>query len=282
MNKETLKSLKDLMKLAIKEDIGKGDITTEAIVSKKANAVATIVAKDAGRICGIDVVNEFFKFYDKKIDVKCLKKDGEVILVGDEVIRLEGNARSILSVERIVLNFLQRLSGVTTKTKQYVDIISEYKVKLLDTRKTIPGFRLLEKYAVKTGGGKNHRKGLYDMFLIKDNHIEAAGSIKKAVKAVKKKKMKIEVETKSLDQVKEAVKEDVNMIMLDNMSIDEIEIAVKMIREANKKIKIEASGGININNIEEIAKCGVDFISVGTDLTLSAKALDFSLNIEVR
>ncbi len=270
------------MKLAIKEDIGKGDITTEAIVSKKANAVATIVAKDAGRICGIDVVNEFFKFYDKKIDVKCLKKDGEVILVGDEVIRLEGNARSILSVERIVLNFLQRLSGVTTKTKQYVDIISEYKVKLLDTRKTIPGFRLLEKYAVKTGGGKNHRKGLYDMFLIKDNHIEAAGSIKKAVKAVKKKKMKIEVETKSLDQVKEAVKEDVNMIMLDNMSIDEIEIAVKMIREANKKIKIEASGGININNIEEIAKCGVDFISVGTDLTLSAKALDFSLNIEVR
>ena len=282
MNKETLKSLKDLMKLAIKEDIGKGDITTEAIVSKKANAVATIVAKDAGRIRGIDVVNEFFKFYDKKIDVKCLKKDGEVILVGDEVIRLEGNARSILSVERIVLNFLQRLSGVTTKTKQYVDIISEYKVKLLDTRKTIPGFRLLEKYAVKTGGGKNHRKGLYDMFLIKDNHIEAAGSIKKAVKAVKKKKMKIEVETKSLDQVKEAVKEDVNMIMLDNMSIDEIEIAVKMIREANKKIKIEASGGININNIEEIAKCGVDFISVGTDLTLSAKALDFSLNIEVR
>ncbi len=282
MDKKLLKSVKAIIKIALEEDIGKGDITTNSTIKKTAKAKALIRIKEQGVLCGIEVAEQVFKEHDKKIKFTKTKNDGDILEKGDIVAKVEGNARSILSCERIALNFLQRLSGVATTTKQYTEILKQYKTKLLDTRKTIPCYRLLEKYAVKTGGGVNHRIGLYDMYLIKDNHIKSCGSIGKAItKAIKDKKIKktkIEVETKNIDEVKEALMHDIDVIMLDNMSFDEIEIAVSLIKKANNKIKTEASGGININNIEEFAKIGVNFVSIGTALTLSSKAIDFSLD----
>ena len=225
-----------------------------------------------------------YESVDKKIKFNTEKKDGDIIRKDDIIAQVQGNARSILKAERVALNFLQHLSGISTQAFKFNKLASTYKAKVLDTRKTTPGWRTLEKYAVKTGNGVNHRFGLYDMVLIKDNHIAVAGSIKKAIVAAKKKRkrgVKIEVEIKTLDQVKEAIKEKPDIVMLDNLSLDEMEIAIDWIRKHDKKIKIEASGNVTLESVEEIAKTGVDFISVGSALTLSSPALDISLDIEI-
>jgi nicotinate-nucleotide pyrophosphorylase (carboxylating) len=273
-----------ILKKALEEDIGKGDITSEAIVPPRKTATALVKAKQNGVLCGIYFAQEVFKAVDKKIKFKTEKKDGDIIRKDDIIAEVTGNARSILKAERVALNFLQHLSGISTQAFKLNKLASVYKAKVLDTRKTTPGWRTLEKYAVKTGQGENHRFGLYDMILIKDNHITVAGSIKKAISLAKKKRkkgVKIEVEVKTLSQVKEAIKEKPDIIMLDNLSLDEMEIAVDWIRKHDKKIKIEASGNVTLESVEEIAKTGVDYISVGSALTLSADALDISLDVEI-
>ena len=273
-----------ILKKALEEDIGKGDITSEAIVPPRKTATALVKAKQNGVLCGIYFAQEVFKAVDKKIKFKTEKKDGDIIRKDDIIAEVTGNARSILKAERVALNFLQHLSGISTQAFKLNKLASVYKAKVLDTRKTTPGWRTLEKYAVKTGQGENHRFGLYDMILIKDNHITVAGSIKKAISLAKKKRkkgVKIEVEVKTLSQVKEAIKEKPDIIMLDNLSLDEMELAVDWIRKHDKKIKIEASGNVTLESVEEIAKTGVDYISVGSALTLSADALDISLDVEI-
>jgi nicotinate-nucleotide pyrophosphorylase (carboxylating) len=220
---------------------------------------------------------------DDKIGFKVLILDGEKVKSGDIVAEVEGKASSILTSERTALNFLQRMSGIATLTNKFVEEVNHTKAKILDTRKTVPGLRLLDKEAVRLGGGKNHRIGLFDMFLIKDNHIEIAGSITNAVKACRKfqqnknPNLKIEVETKNLEEVKEALTCDVDIIMLDNFGTEMMKKAVAII---NGKCLVEASGNINLDNVKEVAETGVDFISVGA-LTHSVKALDISLEVEL-
>jgi len=270
--------IKHLIKLAIEEDIKTGDITSNNIIPKDKQATAVITSKEQGIISGLEIAELTYKEIDKDLSFEKKVEDGNKVDNKEVIAIIKGNARSILSGERIVLNFLSHLSGVSTTTRKYVDKIRNYKTKILDTRKTTPGFRALQKYAVKIGGAENHRQGLYDMVLIKDNHIKVNGSIKQAVQNIKEKidpKIKIEVETENLQQVKEALETDINMIMLDNMSLEDMKKAVELI---NNKFKIEASGGITLNNIEEIAKIGVDYISVGS-LTHSFKRLDLSMNI---
>ena len=277
MNEQIIK----LIKFALREDIGPGDITTEAIIPRAQKAHAVIIAKEAGVIAGLDVAREVFRQVDEKIKVAFKVRDGEKVKKGKIIAVLSGPARGILTGERVALNFLQHLSGIATLTRKFKNQISKIKnkVKILDTRKTIPGMRSLEKYAVKAGGGVNHRFGLYDAILIKDNHIKIAGGIKKAVEGIRgryKAKRAIEVEAKTLEEVKEAIRAEVDRILLDNMNIKTLRQAVELCKKA--KIETEASGGVSIENVRAIAKTGVDFISVGA-LTHSAKALDISLKI---
>ena len=274
-----LNEIKPLIDLALKEDIGKGDITTDNIIPKDKKSEAEIIAKEDGVVCGLDVVRFVYKTIDPNIYFMKKTKDGEKVRVGQKIAVIKGNARSILSGERIVLNFLSALSGTSTTTRRYVDKIKKYNAKILDTRKTIPGFRILQKYAVSIGGAKNHRMGLYDMVLIKDNHIEANGGIANSVANIRKKipkNIKIEIEAENLEQVKEALEAKVDWIMLDNMSIEDMKKAIKLI---NGRTKIEASGGITLDNIEEVAKTGVDYISIGA-LTHSFNKIDFSMVIK--
>jgi nicotinate-nucleotide pyrophosphorylase (carboxylating) len=270
--------IRHLIELALSEDIGKGDLTSEATIEEDLKAKGIIVAKKEGVIAGLEIAKMVFHQLDPHLVFESSFKDGNKVNKGEEVATLKGQVKSILSVERTALNFLQRLSGIATLTSKYLEKIKDTQVKILDTRKTTPGLRALEKYAVKMGGGENHRMGLFDMILIKDNHIKAVGNISKAIQRAKNKcpHEKIEVETKNLEEVKEATSSGADWIMLDNMSIEEMKKAVKMIRSSQKEIKIEASGRIDLNNVREVALTGVDFISVGT-LTHSAPALDFSL-----
>jgi nicotinate-nucleotide pyrophosphorylase (carboxylating) len=274
-----LNEIKPLIDLALKEDIGKGDITSNNIIPKDKKAEAEIIAKEDGIICGLDVIRMVYKTIDPNIYFMKKVRDGEKVRVGQKIVTIKGNARSILSGERLVLNFLSALSGTATTTRRYVEKIRKYKTQILDTRKTIPGFRILQKYAVSVGGAENHRMGLYDMVLIKDNHIETNGGLKSAVEEVRKKiskNVKIEVEVETLKQVEEALESKADWIMLDNMSVENMKKAVKII---GKKAKIEASGGITIDNLEEVAKVGVDYISVGA-LTHSFTKIDFSMVIK--
>jgi nicotinate-nucleotide pyrophosphorylase (carboxylating) len=272
-----------LVKLALAEDIGPGDITTKAVIPDKQKAEAAILAKEAGMIAGLAIAQEVFKHIDKKIKFVPKVKDGAAVKKGKVVAVLSGPARGILTGERVALNFLQHLSGIATLTRKFKDKIKT-RVKILDTRKTIPGMRALEKYAVAAGGGCNHRFGLYDAILIKDNHIKLAGGIEKAVmaakasKALKAKRAEkgIEVEAKGISEVKAAIKARADRILLDNMSVRTLRQAVKLCKKA--RIETEASGGVNLNNVRAIAKTGVDYISIGA-LTHSAKALDISLKI---
>ncbi len=261
---------------SLKEDIGSGDITSESIFSVKDKNPFTLISKENGIICGLPLVKIIFNYLNKDIIIKYFKSDGDEVYRGDEILTIEGCIIDILKGERVMLNFLQRLSAIATKTNKYVKIASKYGVKILDTRKTTPLWRELEKYAVRIGGGSNHRMGLYDMALIKDNHIDACGSIKNAVERVKKSacNVKIEVEVRNFDELKEALEvEGIDIIMLDNMSPSEIKKAVEIIKG---RVKLEASGGINLSNVEEYAKTGVDFISIG-ELTHSIEAFDLSL-----
>jgi nicotinate-nucleotide pyrophosphorylase (carboxylating) len=267
----------DSVILALREDVGKGDITTDSIVSPDAKASAKIVVKENGIICGLSIARLVFQSVDKNIEFSDRVKDGEAVKKGTAVASVRGPARGILTAERTALNFLQRLSGIATLTNKFVKAAGK-KVKILDTRKTTPGLRVLEKYAVKIGGGFNHRIGLFDAVLIKDNHITAAGGLKKAVGLAKKRYNIIEVEAKTIGQVKEALESGVSRIMLDNMRIPDIKRSVQLIRRSKNKIEIEVSGGVALKNIRSIAGTGVDYISIGA-LTHSAPALDISLKV---
>jgi len=270
-----------LIKLAIAEDVGSGDITTRAIVPKDQKAKAEAKAKENGIICGQAVAAEVFRHIDPRIKYSAKAKDGTFVTKGKVIAVISGPARGILTGERVALNFLQHLSGIATLTRNFKLQISNLKNKtqILDTRKTIPGLRVLEKYAVKMGGGLNHRMGLYDAVLIKDNHIGIAGGIRRAVEGVRRRygaKKAIEVEARTVGEVKEAIKAGVARILLDNMNIRTLKEAVKLCKKAG--IKTEASGGVNLNNVRAIAGTGVDYISIGA-LTHSARALDISLDI---
>lgn len=271
MDKNTTRRI---VRTALEEDIGPGDITTDAVIGADISAVAELRAKEDCVICGLDVAGEVFLVLDDKMKFRRLAKDGDEVKSGHVLAEITGNARALLTGERTALNFLQRLSGIATKTHELSEKIKKHGVKLLDTRKTTPGLRELEKYAVRTGGGQNHRFGLFDGVLVKDNHIRLTG-ISKAVKDAKGTGKKVEVEAGSLEDVKEAVEAGADIIMLDNMSLEEMRDAVKLI---GKKAVIEVSGSVDEGNIEEIAKLDVDWISMGK-LTHSVKAVDIGMYI---
>ena len=260
------------------EDIGSGDITTLALVPAAAKTNAIIHAKDNGILAGIDVARRVFELLDKDIQFDAKLADGAALTNGSIIAEIKGNAQAILTGERLALNLLQHLSGVATSTHKLSAIAAPFGAKLVDTRKTTPGMRLLDKYAVKAGGGANHRLGLYDAMLIKDNHIQVAGGITEALNRAHdyaSHMTKIEIEVESLAGVKEALAGKADVIMLDNMSIADMTEAVKII---NKQAVVEASGGISEATVAEVAKTGVDVISVGA-LTHSVKALDISMDI---
>jgi nicotinate-nucleotide pyrophosphorylase (carboxylating) len=271
-------AVKRIIQSAIEEDLGSGDLTTDAIVSPGANGKATLVAREELVLAGLPVFEMVFITMSPEIETDEYYRDGDIVPAGKSVCVLQGPLSSILKGERTALNFLQRMSGIATLTRQYVQKAGFSKVKVLDTRKTVPGLRVLDKYAVRIGGGFNHRFGLFDAVLIKDNHIAVAGSITRAVELAKKnipRTVSVEVEVEDLAGVMEAVKTGVDTILLDNMQPEEIKRAVELVKG---RTVLEASGGINLDTIEDVAKTGVDFISIGA-LTHSARAADFSLEI---
>jgi nicotinate-nucleotide pyrophosphorylase (carboxylating) len=276
----------ELIDRALAEDLGAGDITTDSIVPPDLVSTAFLFSKANGVLAGIDVFTRVFQRLDCSLEVNTFYQDGQDLLEGHKVAEITGPVISILKGERTALNFLGRMSGIATKTHQYTDLVKDYNVKILDTRKTLPTMRHLDKYAVRMGGGSNHRFGLYDMILIKDNHIAVAGGIRIAVERVIeylgdcRQKTKIEVECKSFDEVLEAIYLPVDIIMLDNMDIGEIErsvgVARKVAIETGKRVRLEVSGNVNAKNVRAVAETGVDYISVGA-LTHSAPSHDFSL-----
>ncbi|MBI3123930.1 MAG: carboxylating nicotinate-nucleotide diphosphorylase [Ignavibacteriales bacterium] len=271
--------VKHLIQLALKEDIGKCDITSELIIPKNSVGTASIIAKESGIICGLQIANQICKTVDKKLSFAALSKDGDRVAASQKIATINGPLKSLLTAERTILNFLQRMSGIASETNKYAAALRRTNTKLLDTRKTVPGHRVLDKYAVKVGGGVNHRIGLFDMILIKENHIAAAGSITEAVKRAslnKPKNMKVEVEVTNLKEVEETLTQNVDIIMLDNMTTSQIKKSLHVIKG---KCKTEASGGITLKNIRQIAKTGVDYISVGA-ITHSVKALDIAMYIQ--
>ncbi len=288
MNYAKTPETKNIILKALREDIGKKDITTAMIIPKDKRVKAALLAKENCTICGIALAGEIFKTQDKGIKFKSVFSDGQKIKNGQIIAYIEGKARSILAAERVALNFLSLLSGIATKTRTYTDKVKPFKVKILDTRKTIPGLRELEKYAVRIGGGFNHRFSLDEMILIKDNHLivscamRPAQCIKKIIKNIKKKlskNIKLEIEVKNLKEFQEALRENPDIIMLDNMKISDIKKAVALERNTHDAIRttlIEASGGITLKNIRKIASCGVDMISIGA-LTHSVSSVDISL-----
>lgn len=273
-------TIDEIVKQALLEDLGDGDHTSLATIPNNATGQAQLIAKQNGILAGIDVATKVFKAVDPGLKITTYKKDGVIIREGDIVLLVEGKAQSILSAERTALNFIQRMSGIATYTYKMVRKLEGLKTKILDTRKTTPVNRVIEKLAVKIGGGENHRFGLYDMVMIKDNHVDFAGGIKHAIEATNKylndknKDLKIEIEVRNFQEMREAVETGgIHRIMLDNFSPDDLLMAVQII---NKKYETEASGGITIDNIREYAETGVDFISVGA-LTHQIKSLDLSL-----
>lgn len=272
-----------LIRAALDEDIASGDITTSAVISADKIAKGHFLVKAAGIIAGLNVAEKVFHLLDSRLKFKWILSDGTAVNPGDVAAEVEGSAGSILTAERTALNFLQRMSGIATLTNQFVKKIKHTDAKILDTRKTAPCLRFLDKEAVRIGGGMNHRMGLFDLYLIKDNHIEAAGSITKAVELCRqqnenmKSTFNIEIETRNLAEVKEALSCKVDIIMLDNFTIEMMREAVALI---NKKCQVEASGNINLSNVAGVAETGVDYISIGA-LTHSVAALDISLELEL-
>jgi nicotinate-nucleotide pyrophosphorylase (carboxylating) len=272
--------LQDFIHAAFREDVGDGDHSSLAAIPEKAVSKARLLVKDSGVLAGVDLALQIFKYADKNLSVDVALADGAQVKPGDVAFIVSGSSRSILTAERLVLNCMQRMSGIATKTKELVKLIEGTSAHLLDTRKTTPNFRLIEKWAVLIGGGYNHRIGLFDMIMLKDNHIDMAGGIKQAILQTNdylratKKKLKIEVETRSLAEVEQVLAVgSVDIIMLDNMSTDMMKDAVKLIKG---RYKTEASGGITEKTIRAIAMTGVDYISVGA-LTHSTRSLDLSL-----
>jgi len=265
---------------AIREDVGDGDHTSLATIPETALGKAQLIVKDNGILAGVDVACRIFQKFDPSVKIDVWIPDGTRVRFGDIAFMVEGKVLTILQCERLVLNIMQRMSGVATQTRRYVDCLNGLKTKVLDTRKTTPGMRLLDKYAVKLGGGENHRIGLYDMILIKDNHIDFAGSIENAINEAKDylkrkgKDLKIEVEARSLDDVRRIMAlGGIHRIMLDNFDLETTHKAVRMI---NHQYETESSGGITIDTMRDYAKCGVDYISVGA-LTHQIRSLDMSL-----
>ncbi len=274
-----MNSIKHLIKTALKEDIGPGDITTDNLVDPDLEGKGVIIAKEPFVIAGLDVVGQVFRCLDSKVIFKPVYSDGDTVKDGATIASVEGRLRALLSGERTALNFLQRLSGIATCVRSYVEKLSNKSVRLVDTRKTAPGWRVLEKYAVRVGGAYNHRMGLYDGVLIKDNHIAACGGIIKAVDLIRTRVshlLKIEVEVSNLNQVKDAMDAGTDVIMLDNMNIEQIKEAVELIAG---KAAVEVSGGITKSGLKPLEDAGVDIISVGA-LTHSAVCVDISMRIE--
>lgn len=267
-----------VLELALREDMGSGDITTDSIVPEDAVLTGEMRAKGAGVVSGIGLSGAVFRKLDPDCAWEEIVRDGTRVSPGDALARVTGRSRAILSAERTALNILQKMSGISTLTSFFVEAVAGCGVKIKDTRKTLPGLRWISKYAVAVGGGHNHRAGLYDGVLIKDNHIKAAGSIAAAVKKARRsagEDFSIEVETKTMGQVEEAVSCGVDVIMLDNMDIREIGEAVRLI---DRRALVEVSGGVTLENVREMAQSGVDFISVGA-LTHSAPCLDISFDV---
>lgn len=286
------RSLEYTIRQALCEDAGKRDITTDLVIPRGKVAEAVLLAGEDFIVCGTAIAAKVFKTRDQKIGFKPFVKDGWRVRRGAIIAKIKGRVASILGAERVALNFLSLLSGIATKTRGYVDAVRPYKVKILDTRKTIPGLRALEKYAVRVGGGHNHRMSLDEMVLIKDNHLAAsclpfrqAPCVKEIIEAVKNKKpenVKIEIEVKNLKEFKDAIRAKPDIIMLDNMKPSDIKKAVMIKRHTPYAVRhtlIEASGGITLRNIKKIAACGPDFISVGA-LTHSVDSVDISLEIQ--
>mgnify|MGYP000843882927 FL=1 len=270
------KRLDNLIALALEEDLPAGDITTEAIVPASLEASAVFLAKEEGVLAGLEIAFRVLTAVDKEVKLAGARQDGYQFSPGDILAQISGRASSILKAERTALNFLQRLSGIATLTRAFVEEVRGTKAVILDTRKTTPGWRELEKYAVRTGGGKNHRLSLSDMMLIKDNHIRIAGGITPALKKAKEKArpgLKIEIEATNLQEVKEALQGGADFIMLDNMELEEIRQAVELV---SGRVPLEVSGKVNLKTVRAIALTGVDFISVGA-LTHSFRSADISL-----
>lgn len=275
-------AIQQFIERSLEEDIGEGDHSTLGAIPQQKQATARLLVKDVGVLAGVDLAERIFNTFDPQLELRILKKDGDMINKGDIAFEVSGSARSILSTERVVLNCMQRMSGIATYTNRLKKIIAGTPATLIDTRKTTPNFRIAEKWAVAIGGGVNHRFALYDMIMLKDNHIDIAGGIMEAVANTKAylhaigKTLKIEVETRTLAEVRESISIDaIDVIMLDNMSLAQMKEAVLTI---DGKCKIEASGGITESNLLEVANTGVDFISIGA-LTHSVKSLDLSLKV---
>ena len=283
-----LKLLEPLLDAALREDIGTGDLTSEAVIPPDAVARGLFVARETGVLAGAPLLGPLFQRIDPAAEVKLLKSDGDALARGDAIAAIAGPARAILAGERAALNFLQRLSGIATMTRRFVTLAAPHGAKILDTRKTLPGWRTLDKYAVRAGGGTNHRMGLYDQVLIKDNHLlvaerrwpgRAVGGAIEAARKTSPPGTRIEVEADTLGQVREAIEAGADIILLDNMTDDQMRQAVAMARGRAPRPILEASGGVAEARVEAIARTGVDWISVGA-LTHSAPALDIALDLE--
>ncbi len=272
--------LETFINSALAEDVGEGDHSTLASIGDKAKSAARLLVKDEGVLAGVALTQEIFNYVDPNLEIQVFLQDGSAVKYGDIAFTVTGSSRTILTLERLVLNCMQRMSAIATKTHHYKNLIAGTKAQLLDTRKTTPNFRLLEKWAVLIGGGRNHRIGLFDMIMLKDNHIDMAGGISAAINRTKdylraiNKKLPVEIETRNLAEVNEVLQVGgVDIIMLDNMDLDTMRQAVKII---DGRCQTEASGGVTESTIRSIAECGVDFISVGA-LTHAVKSLDLSL-----
>lgn len=284
MAKLPLTAYENLVRMALAEDIGSGDATTNAIIPTEATGTARMVAREELLVCGLDIAAYVFRSLDPKLSVQEFAQDGELVGSGQPLLSIQGSSRALLTAERTALNFVQKLSGIATLARTFCNLIADLPTRLLDTRKTTPGWRTLEKYAVACGGGTNHRIGLHDMILIKDNHIvtlegSLPNPIHKAVKLARQHhpNLKIEVETDTLEQVQQAVEAGADIVLLDNMPPNQIKKAVGIV---NGRCKTEASGGIKLNSIRSIAECGVDFISIGA-LTHSSPSVDIGLDFDL-
>jgi nicotinate-nucleotide pyrophosphorylase (carboxylating) len=281
MTRSEFQQLRSIVRRALDEDIGEGDLTTASTVPRRAMLKGKFVAKASGIVAGLEVVRETFRMLDKQVEFHPKVKEGARISEGQLLAKIRGKGRALLGGERVALNFFQRMSGIATMTRAFVDAVQGASAVILDTRKTAPGIRMLDKWAVRCGGGQNHRFGLYDMVLIKDNHIAAAGGITQAVTqvwAAEKKSRFVEVEVKDLKELCEALSLKVDRILLDNMDIETMRDAVRF---TAGRVPLEASGNVTLENIVDIAETGVDMISVGA-LTHSVRAFDISFLIEMK
>jgi nicotinate-nucleotide pyrophosphorylase (carboxylating) len=283
MNKQAFpaQEAQTLIRMALDEDVRDGDFTSLWTMPAEQNCTAHLIAKQDGVLAGMDIIAIVYEALQEKVEIELFFKDGERVQKGETIAAISGRTQAMLTGERTILNLMQQLSGVATVTAAYMDALAGSKTVILDTRKTLPGYRLLQKYAVSMGGGSNHRMGLFDMVLIKDNHIQAAGSALAAVQAVQKqndRNLRIEVEIESLEQLSTVLNQGVDVIMLDNMDKATMSEAVKMVKESGDSVKIEASGNMNLERVADLKDIGLDYISVGA-ITHSVPAMDISMRI---